>query len=96
MKASKVTIAWSKLAGQAGRIMREETRQHKGTLIWELFQSTLIEHCKMLFTGFCPPGCARYFWPVSLQFCRFSCSFVSKARTGLGNGCEKFTHRDLC
>ena len=24
--------------------MREETRQHKGTLTWELFQSTLIEH----------------------------------------------------
>ena len=44
MKASKVTIAWSKLAGQADRIMREETRQHEGTLTWELFQSTLIEH----------------------------------------------------
>ena len=24
--------------------MREETRQHEGTLSWELFQSTLIEH----------------------------------------------------
>ena len=24
--------------------MREETRQHEGTLTWELFQSTLIEH----------------------------------------------------
>ena len=44
MKASKVTIAWSKLAGQADRIMREETRQHEGILTWELFQSTLIEH----------------------------------------------------
>ena len=44
MKASEVTIAWSKLAGQADRIMREETRQHEGTLTWELFQSTLIEH----------------------------------------------------
>ena len=43
-KASEVTIAWSKLAGQANRIMREETRQHEGTLTWELFQSTLIEH----------------------------------------------------
>ena len=32
MKASEVTIAWSKLAGQADRIMREETRQHEGTL----------------------------------------------------------------
>ena len=24
--------------------MREETRQHEGTLTWDLFQSTLIEH----------------------------------------------------
>ena len=44
MKASKVMIAWSKLAGRADRIMREETRQHEGTLTWELFQSTFIEH----------------------------------------------------
>ena len=44
MKASEVTIAWSKLAGRADRIMREETRQHQGTLTWELFQSTLIKH----------------------------------------------------
>ena len=44
MKASEVTIAWSKLAGQADRIMREETRQHEGTLTWELFQSMLIKH----------------------------------------------------
>ena len=44
MKASEVTIAWSKLAGRADRIMREETRQHEGTLTWELFQSMLIEH----------------------------------------------------
>ena len=44
MKASEVTIAWLKLAGQADRIMREETRQHEGTLTWDLFQSTLIEH----------------------------------------------------
>ena len=44
MKASEVTIAWSKLAGRANRIMREETRQHEGTLTWELFQSPLIEH----------------------------------------------------
>ena len=32
MKASEVTIAWLKLAGRADRIMREETRQHEGTL----------------------------------------------------------------
>ena len=44
MKTPEVTIAWSKLAGRADRIMREETRQHEGTLTWELFQSTLIEH----------------------------------------------------
>ena len=44
MKASEVTIAWSKLAGRADRIMRKETRQHEGTLTWELFQSMLIEH----------------------------------------------------
>ena len=44
MKASEVTIAWSKLAGQADRIMREETRQHEGTLTWQLFQSMLIQH----------------------------------------------------
>ena len=44
IKASEVTIAWSKLAGQADSIMTEETRQHEGTLAWELFQGMLIEH----------------------------------------------------
>ena len=44
MKTSEVTIAWSKLAGRADRIMREETRQQEGVLTWQLFQSTLIEH----------------------------------------------------
>ena len=44
MKASEVTMAWSKLAGRADRIMREETRQHEGIVTWQLFQSTLIEH----------------------------------------------------
>ena len=44
MKASEVTIAWSKLAGRADRIMREETRQQEGVLTWQVFQSTLIEH----------------------------------------------------
>ena len=44
MKTSEVTIAWSKLAGRADRIMREETRQHEGVLTWQLFQSTPIEH----------------------------------------------------
>ena len=44
IKASEVSIAWSNLAGRADRIMREETRQHEGTLTWQLFQSMLIEH----------------------------------------------------
>ena len=44
VKASEVTIAWSKLAGRADRSMRGETRQHEGTLTWELFQSMLIKH----------------------------------------------------
>ena len=44
MKASEVKIAWSKLAHRADRIMREETRQHEGTLTWKVFQSTLIQH----------------------------------------------------
>ena len=44
MKTSEVTIAWSKLAGRADRIMREETRQHEGALTWQVFQSMLIEH----------------------------------------------------
>ena len=44
MIVSEVTIAWSKLAGRADRIMREETRQHEGVLTWQLFQSMLIEH----------------------------------------------------
>ena len=44
MKASEVTIAWSKLAGRPDRIMREETRQHEGVLTWQVFQSMLIEH----------------------------------------------------
>ena len=33
---------------------------------------------------------------VQNALCLFSCSFVSKACTGLGNGCERFAHRDLC
>ena len=37
MKTSEVTIAWSKLAGRADRIMREETRQHEGVLTYHTF-----------------------------------------------------------
>ena len=44
MKASETTVAWSKLAGRADIVMREESRQHEGMVTWELFQSMLIEH----------------------------------------------------
>ena len=44
MKASETTVAWSKLAGRADVVMREESRQHKGMVTWEIFQSMLIEH----------------------------------------------------
>ena len=32
MKAPKTTVAWSKLSGRADRVMREESRQHEGTV----------------------------------------------------------------
>ena len=44
MKALETTVVWSKLAIRADRVMREETRQHEGTVTWEVFQSILIEH----------------------------------------------------
>ena len=44
MKAPETTVAWSKLAGRADVVMREESRQHEGTVTWEVFQSMLIEH----------------------------------------------------
>ena len=44
MKASGTTVAWSKLAGRADVVMREESRQHEGIVTWEIFQSMLIEH----------------------------------------------------
>ena len=44
MKAPETTVAWSKLAGRADVIMREESRQHEGTVTWEVFQSMLVEH----------------------------------------------------
>ena len=44
MKASETTVAWSKLAGRADVVMREESRQHEGTGTWEIFQSILKEH----------------------------------------------------
>ena len=44
MKASETTVAWPKLAGRADVVMREESRQHKGIVTWEIFQSMLIEH----------------------------------------------------
>ena len=44
MKVSEMTVAWSKLAGRADVVMREESRQHEGIVTWEIFQSMLIEH----------------------------------------------------
>ena len=44
MKASQMTVAWSKLAGRADVVMREESRQHDGIVTWEIFQSMLIEY----------------------------------------------------
>ena len=44
IKASETTVAWSKLAGRADVVMREESRQHEGTVTWEIFQSMPIEH----------------------------------------------------
>ena len=44
MKVSETTVAWSELAGRADVVMREESRQHKGIVTWEIFQSMLIEH----------------------------------------------------
>ena len=44
MKAPETTVAWSKLSGRADVVIREESRQHEGTVTWEVFQSMLIEH----------------------------------------------------
>ena len=44
MKTSEMTVAWSKLAGRADVIMREESRQQEGIVTLEIFQSMLIEH----------------------------------------------------
>ena len=44
MKAPETTVAWSKLSGRANVVMREESRQHEGTVTWEVYQSMLIKH----------------------------------------------------
>ena len=44
MKAPETMVTWSKLAGRADVVMREESRQHEGIVTWEVFQSMLIEH----------------------------------------------------
>ena len=36
MKAPETTVAWSKLAGRAHVVMRKESRQHEGTVTWEV------------------------------------------------------------
>ena len=43
-KAPETMVAWSKLSGRADVVMREESRQHEGTVTWEVFQSMLIKH----------------------------------------------------
>ena len=44
MKSPETTVAWSKLARRANVVMREESRQHEGTVTWEVLQSMLIKH----------------------------------------------------
>ena len=44
MKTPEIMVAWSKLAGRADVVMREESRQHEGIVTWEVFQSIFIEH----------------------------------------------------
>ena len=44
MKALEIMVTWSKLAGRADVVMREESRQHEGIVTWEVFLSMLIEH----------------------------------------------------
>ena len=44
MKPPETTVIWSKLARRADVVMREESRQHEGTVTWEVFQRMLIEH----------------------------------------------------
>ena len=44
MKAPETMVVWSKSAGRADRVMREESRQHEGTVTWEVYQSMLIKH----------------------------------------------------
>ena len=42
--------------------------------------------CKMLFTGFLPPDCARCFSPGSLQFAGFLVSYLSMLEMCAGLG----------
>ena len=37
MKAPETMVTWSKLAGRADVVMREESRQHEGIITWEIF-----------------------------------------------------------
>ena len=41
MKAPETTVAWSKLSGRANVVMREESRQHEGTVTWEVIRVCL-------------------------------------------------------
>ena len=44
MKAPETMVAWSKLPGRADKVMREESRQHEGTVTLKDFQSIMIKH----------------------------------------------------
>ena len=44
MKEPERMVVWLKLSGRADKVMREESRQHEGTVTWEDFQSMLIKH----------------------------------------------------
>ena len=43
MKVPETMVAWLKLSGRADVVVREESRQHEGTVTWEVFQSMLIK-----------------------------------------------------
>ena len=55
-----------------------------------------LRDCKMLFTSFLSTGLCPILLVGFSAVCWFSCSFVSEACTGLGNGCESFARQDLC
>ena len=57
---------------------------------------TALSHMQNAFCRFSSTGLCMILLAGFSAVCWFSCSFVSKACTGLGNGCERFAHQDLC